>query len=65
MGLIDRIRNAGTSKEVDELMKEGKGYESASSKTIRGWNRAAENRLKELGVTKADKKPKKSRKKDK
>ncbi len=65
MGLKDKIQQAKTSKKVEELLGEGKKYESASPKTIRRWNKAAENRLNELGVTKADKKPKKSRKKDK
>tara|TARA_B100001175_G_C19170152_1_gene477046 strand:- start:180 stop:377 length:198 start_codon:yes stop_codon:yes gene_type:complete len=65
MGLLDKIQKAKTSKKVEELLGEGKGYESASPKTIRKWDRAAQSRLNELGVSKTDKKSKKSRKKDK
>jgi hypothetical protein len=65
MGLKDKIQKAKTSKKVEELLGEGKKYESASPKTVRKWGRAAQSRLNELGVAKTDKKSKKSRKKNK
>lgn len=41
IGLIDRIKAAKTSVEIDGLLAEGKTYKTASKKTQRKWMRVA------------------------
>ena len=41
MGLKERIQNASTSKEVDDLLKKGKGFTWASEGTKRRWGKVA------------------------
>jgi hypothetical protein len=51
-GLVDRLRAAANSKQVNELLAEGKKYRDASEKTRRRWKAVAERRLKELNGSK-------------
>lgn len=52
-GLMDLIREAMTEEEVKKLVKIGKtGYTNASQKTIRKWDRLAEQRIEELNTPK-------------
>jgi hypothetical protein len=45
MGLKERIQSATTSKEVDSLLKKGKGYKDAPEVTKRRWEKAREEAL--------------------
>lgn len=48
-GLMDLIRDAMTAEEIKKLVSTGKtGYTNVSPKTIRKWDRLAEQRIKEL-----------------
>jgi len=50
-GLMDLIREALTEEEIKKLVATGKsGYANASPKTIRKWDRLAEQRIKELNT---------------
>ena len=45
MGLKERLEAATSQKEVDALLKEGKGYKDASEAIKRRWKKIAEESL--------------------
>lgn len=47
-GLKDRLREAESSAEIDELLAEGDGYEFTDAVTRRKWKREATRRRAEL-----------------
>jgi hypothetical protein len=48
MSLKDQIKNAKTSRIVDNLLADGRGYKFASDRTRRAWANAAEKRKAQL-----------------
>lgn len=50
-GLKERIQNAESQPEIQELLKEGDGYAKASQSTQRQWRKAADLRVSQLQLT--------------
>lgn len=59
MGLKERLEAATSQKEVDALLKEGKGYKDASEAIKRRWSRIAKETLKQFSKDKNAKKKEK------
>jgi|TARA_Y100000296_G_scaffold17196_1_gene20247 deoxyribose-phosphate aldolase len=59
MGLKERLQAATSQKEVDTLLKEGKGYKGASEAIKRRWGRIAKETLKQFSKDKNAKKKEK------
>lgn len=59
MGLKERLEAATSQKEVDTLLKEGKGYKDASEAIKRRWSRIAKETLKQFSKDKNAKKKEK------
>lgn len=59
MGLKERLEAATSQKEVDTLLKEGKGYKDASEGIKRRWSRIAKETLKQFSKDKNAKKKEK------
>ena len=47
-GLREKIKNANSKEEIDELLKTGKNFEFASVETKRAWLSTAKFRLAQL-----------------
>ncbi len=58
MGLKERLEAATSQKEVDALLKEGKGYKDASEAIKRRWKKVAEESLRRINKDKNDAKKK-------
>ena len=52
MGLKERLEAATSQKEVDALLKEGKGYKDASEAIKRRWKKIAEESLRRINKEK-------------
>jgi len=61
VGLKQRIQNAGSIKDVDALLVEGKSFTNASVGTRKAWVRVAEARKKAIRDEKQAKKDKKNK----
>lgn len=53
IGIVERIKNAATEKDVDALLIISSGYHEASAKTIRRCRRAGHARMAFLGCKKS------------
>ena len=61
MGLKERLEAATSQKEVDALLKEGKGYKDASEAIKRRWKKVAEKSLRRINKDKNNAKKKEKR----
>lgn len=62
LSLRDRIMSAKTSKQIDLLLAEGKGYEYASPKTRSRWTKTALTQYEKVDSVEQEKTEKKSKK---